>query len=342
MKKHQATDSLPTVSFIIPTLNAGRFLDGCLSAIRSQDYPQDKVEIVIADAHSTDTTAAIAKKYGATIIPNPEILHEPGKTLASQVATGELLFYTDADNWLAKPNWLKLMTAPYLKEKGVVGLLPQTIPAPDSSGMNRYLGYLFTDPLTWFTYGKAGNPCDYHRFFKPLSQTSHYQIYRFDPHNPPLFGLSQGVGVARSFQRGGVGAADDMLSGIQLLEQGGLIAYIPEAGVYHYHVDSLANFINKYRWRIRNNLTQQVKGMGMVHRLKYYNWQRKVRLGLFIPYSLSLILPFLDSIRLVWRWRDSVMFYHLPACVTLALVILAEYGRKLFRLSGAVGTYGEK
>ena len=40
-------NNLPTVSIIIPTLNADRFLEGCLASIAKQDYPKEKIEIII-------------------------------------------------------------------------------------------------------------------------------------------------------------------------------------------------------------------------------------------------------------------------------------------------------
>lgn len=330
----------PTVSFIIPTLNAGRFLERCLSAIRNQDYPAEKIEIIVADANSIDDTRKIAQQYKAKLIDNPLVLHEPGKTLATKEATGELIFYTDADNILAHPNWLKAMVKPYLKEKNILGLLPQTTAPPDSPSLNRYLGYLFTDPLTWFIYGPAANPHDYKQIYQPTIDTKDYKIYRFTAENHPLFGLSQGVGVARAFQRGGAGAADDILSGIQLIKHGGLVAYAPTATLYHYHVEGWADFIKKYRWRIRNNLTQQTKGMGMVNRLAYYNQARKIRRYLFPLYALTLIGPIFDSLRLAVKWRDPVMFWHLPASVSLAILILLEYSRYFLGLKVEPGAYG--
>ncbi len=342
MKKMDTVkDRLPKVSFIIPTLNAAPFLDSCLRAIRGQDYPADKIEIVIADAFSTDKTREIGRQYQAKIIDNPEILHEPGKTLGNAAATGELLFYTDADNTLATDQWLRLMVAPYLAEKGVVGFLPQTVPAPDSSSLNRYLSYLFTDPLTWFIYGAAANPHDYPQIFSPTVETEAYKVYKFSPEKHPLFGLSQGSGVAATFTRGGKGAADDILSGIQIIEQGGLVVYVPGAGVYHYHVRGLADFLKKYRWRVRNNFSQKVKGMGMMNRLNFFDRGKKLRLALFIPYSLCLILPLLDSIRLALKWQDPVMLWHLPACITLSFVIIGELIGKGLGLNQKLGTYGK-
>lgn len=332
---------LPLVSFIIPTLNAGRFLGGCLQAITKQAYPKDKIEIIVADAGSSDNTREIANKFGAKIIENPEILHEPGKTIASKAAKGELLFYTDADNTIVGKEWLMAMVKPYLSEDNVLGLLPQTTAPPDSPSINRYLGYLFTDPLTWFIYGAAANPADYHKRYKPLIANQDYEIYQFRAEDHPLFGLSQGVGVSKTFQRGGLGQADDILSGIQLIKQGGRIAYVPKAHVYHYHVDGLANFMAKYRWRVRHNLNQQVKGMGMVNRLQYYDLGKKFRRLLFIPYSLTLIGPLIDSVRLCIRFRDEVMLWHGPACLVLSWLILSEYGRKMFKLPTKLGEYGQ-
>ncbi len=130
MKKSK-TKPWPLVSFIVPTLNASHTLPRCLAAIREQDYPQDRVEIIIADAYSVDDTRQIAERYNARVIDNPEILHEPGKTFATRQAQGELIFYTDADNIVATRDWLRLMVTPYQDEPEVVGLLPQTTAPPD-------------------------------------------------------------------------------------------------------------------------------------------------------------------------------------------------------------------
>ncbi len=55
--------SFPFVSIVIPTLNSGKTLEECLSAIRAQEYPQDSYEIIIADAGSKDDTKKIAEAF---------------------------------------------------------------------------------------------------------------------------------------------------------------------------------------------------------------------------------------------------------------------------------------
>ena len=89
---------LPRVSFIMPTLNVEALLDNVLSSIARQTYPCDRYEILLADAHSTDRTREIAKKYGAIVLDDDGKNMEEGKRLALQRATGEFIVFVDADN----------------------------------------------------------------------------------------------------------------------------------------------------------------------------------------------------------------------------------------------------
>ena len=316
--------NLPTVSFIIPTLNASKILERCLETIRSQDYPKAKVEIVIADGGSTDSTIRIAKKYGARIYNNPEILHEPGKALASSKAKGEILFFTDSDNILSTTHWISDMVKPYLENTEIKGFLPQTIPPVNWFSFDRYMGYLATDPFTWFIYRWASVPRTYGDQYKPIKETNSYKIYKFTTTNYGLLGLSQGFGTVSSFKRDKMGHNDDILSGIKLISEGGLIVHVPSCGIYHYHVENFSQFVHKYTWRVRNNLNKRVNGMGLVYRQQFLNRSRKFRQFFFPFYSVSLLFPIFDSLKLFLIYKDPVVFWHPVGCILLTLIITKE------------------
>lgn len=329
----------PKVSFIIPTLNAATILPKCLASIRKQRYPQKRIEIIIADGGSKDKTLLIAKKFGAKIIKNPDVLHEPGKTRAAAIATGDILFYTDADNILSHNLWLQRMTKPYCDDPTIMGFLPLTIPAPDSNSLDRYLGYLCADPFTWFVYGDAISGEGFKQLYTPLKRTHDYSVYQLPVTDPPMFGLSQGVGTNRKYKRGKQASVDDILAGIELIKNHGTVAYVYNTGVYHYHVAGFVNFIKKYNWRIKNNLSQKIKGMGLVNRQKYFTKKRKLRMVLFIPYSLSLVFPIVDSLRLFLKYKDSVLLLHTPVCIILSIIICYQTLTYKMKKNLTLGTY---
>src|ERR1017187_7642438 len=101
-------DNLPRVSFIMPTLNAEALLDNALGSITRQTYPQDKIEIILADAHSTDGTRDIARKYGAVVLDDDGKNMEEGKRLALRHATGECIVFVDADNEIIHSDYIEL------------------------------------------------------------------------------------------------------------------------------------------------------------------------------------------------------------------------------------------
>ncbi|MCB1200554.1 MAG: glycosyltransferase [Leptospiraceae bacterium] len=84
---------MPRISIITPTLNEEKFLPLLLQSIEKQSFKD--YEVIIADAGSTDKTQKIAREYGAKVVPGG--MPGPGRNRGADVATGELLFFFDAD-----------------------------------------------------------------------------------------------------------------------------------------------------------------------------------------------------------------------------------------------------
>ncbi len=104
---------LPSISVVIPTLNAASVLDKCLNSITTQKYPKNKIEIIIADGGSTDATLSISKKYHAIIVQNKLKTGEAGKAVGVKVAKHNLIALIDSDNILPNRHWLKDMVMPF-------------------------------------------------------------------------------------------------------------------------------------------------------------------------------------------------------------------------------------
>ena len=90
--------SLPLVSFIIPVRNDADRLQRCLATIRENDYPSSRIEVVVADNGSIDTSAAVARSRGATVLALPGLRVGELRNHAAAAARGSILAFVDADH----------------------------------------------------------------------------------------------------------------------------------------------------------------------------------------------------------------------------------------------------
>jgi glycosyltransferase involved in cell wall biosynthesis len=92
-----------TVSIIITNFNYSEFLDRSIRSAFTQDFPQDKYEIIVIDDASTDRSTEIINSYGHLIRPiymqeNGGLSRARNKGLAE--AQGEYIIFLDADDYL--------------------------------------------------------------------------------------------------------------------------------------------------------------------------------------------------------------------------------------------------
>lgn len=101
---------MKVISIIIPLKNGEATLVKCLTAIRQQSIA-DKTEIIILDSCSTDNSLEIAKGFSAKIIniPNDAFDHGLTRNIGADNASGELLYFTVQDAYLAEDNQLEKM-----------------------------------------------------------------------------------------------------------------------------------------------------------------------------------------------------------------------------------------
>ena len=82
------------VTVIIPAYNAEHELRLCLTGLRAGDEQPE--ELFVADDGSTDSTAQVAREFGATVVPtHGRVGPARARNLAARQATGSLLVYFD-------------------------------------------------------------------------------------------------------------------------------------------------------------------------------------------------------------------------------------------------------
>jgi glycosyltransferase involved in cell wall biosynthesis len=87
------------VSVVIPAYNASRTLRKTLQTIRSQD--DFDMEVVVVDDASTEDISAMADEMRAILHRLPENSGPAtARTKGAEIATGEIVLFTDSDVWL--------------------------------------------------------------------------------------------------------------------------------------------------------------------------------------------------------------------------------------------------
>lgn len=91
------------LSIVIPTKNEEEHLPVLLDSLASQTQPP--VEIIVADAHSTDATVTMAKSRGCQVVEGG--MPGVGRNRGAAVATQSIILFLDADVELHDPDFLK-------------------------------------------------------------------------------------------------------------------------------------------------------------------------------------------------------------------------------------------
>jgi succinoglycan biosynthesis protein ExoA len=90
----------PMVTIAMPAFNEERFIETCIRSVWAQDYPRERIEILIADGRSTDRTREILTTLGSEdprirVIDNPERLQAAGLGQIVKQARGDVIVRMD-------------------------------------------------------------------------------------------------------------------------------------------------------------------------------------------------------------------------------------------------------
>ena len=311
------------VSFAFPVLNEESRLVKCLSSIKSQNYPQDLLEIIVADGGSTDESVSIINHFGGIVVNNPDRLAEPGGVLAHETASGDIKIFFAADNVLPHDNWVSELVDIFSKNPDIMGVYTHIIVDEFDAPLNKYYSELHVEPFTYSIYKNHANPRFFNKLFTPRKFYSNYIDYDFKISEHPLIAFAQGFAVRGNYIRPGDTIMDDVEPFLRLVESKSPVVYAPSLGVYHYHLSTFSSYISKFKNRIDNTLGHSSFGVNSRGaRLTKY---RKFKKYQFVFEGLLLITPLIESIFLILSRRRPCMILHFPASVLLAYLILFRY-----------------
>jgi len=317
----------PSVSIVIPTYNSERTLDSCLGSILSQDYPANKIEIVIADGGSTDGTLAIADRFLVSkIVHNPLRTGEAGKAVGVRASHHDVIALIDSDNILPSSDWLSRMVEPF-EDKDIAATEPLLFTYRRSDpAITRYCALLGMNDVLCLFIGNYDRLSHLTGKWTGLNvnATEHgnYLQLKLRDGNIPTIGANGFLvrsELVRSLNR------DPYLFDVDLVHQ--LVANghngiaKVKLGIIHLFAADTREYIRKTRRRVSDYLLFQSTGR-REHPWSSFSGSGPQKLLL---HSLVIVLPLRDCAKGYKRTPDMAWFFHLVAC----WVTLVVYGSAL-------------
>lgn len=304
--KKRTVSSLPTISVILPTHQAGKYLQNCLKSIAMQDYPKDKLEVLIIDGGSRDRTLEIAKKFNTfptKILFNPFRDCDEGKSIGLRHASGEIIALIDADNELNSPDWFKVMVQPLLEDKTLFGVESPWLIRKDDPLINQYETLLqIADPLARQLHPKM-----------EVLDRGKYIVYRTKFGDTPVIGANGFLWRRRVIDFvGGYEQKFEEVNFIARVVEGGYLSYakVKEVGIYHYYCTSVWSYIKKRVKIGRKFLARKERGQK--------TWVDHATNDSFLRavlYNMSIIGPTLEALseyrksrNIAWIWHPFISF----------------------------------
>lgn len=105
---------MPNISIIIPIRNEEKYIKNCLDSIIDNDYPKDKMEVLLVDGMSEDRTKEIIKVYQKKyhfikLFSNPNKIVPYAMNIGIKNAKGEYIIRLDAHSQYPKNYFSKLI-----------------------------------------------------------------------------------------------------------------------------------------------------------------------------------------------------------------------------------------
>jgi len=320
--------SYPSLSIIIVTKNVERTFEKLLKTIQEQNYPKEKLEVIVVDGNSTDKTLEIIKNspfkirlYQGKRPNDPEACKGEGLLYAK----GEIVGLIDSDNYLPHKNWLKKMIHPLIENTDVVGSYTWRFAYSKSDNpLNRYFSLIGSADPVGLYLGKADKMSyisdKWIGFGKVIDNFRNYFVVKFDKDHFPTLG-SNGFFVRKKFIMKGKSSPNKF---------------------FHIDVpyDILKFNLNKYAVvkdviihdtaiDLKTFLVKRVKYMQLHYQKRSKDRRYRVfdprsardliKLIVFIIFSLTFIQPFYISVRGYAKIKDTAWFIHPAFCFSIAM-----------------------
>lgn len=338
MIKHKFKN-YPTISVVIATFNSENTLSLCLESIRLQDYPQNKIEIILADGGSKDKTHLIARQYKSKLLKVPPLKQnaEYNKGVGLSKAKGEFVLMVDHDNVLPHKLWLRNMLYPLIENKDIVA--SETLRYHydrNLSLLDRYFALFGAgDPLAFYL-GKADRLSYIYDKYNLYGRAKHHKGYYsvvFNKNQIPTLGAN-GFLIRRKILIENadvkVGHFFHIDVNVDLIRKNfNKYAFVEDSIIHLTGYKKISSFL--YRRKLFMEQFYLIENSN--RRYSVYTRKDLFKLILYILMAMTIVVPTIDALRGYSKLQDRAWFFHpvlaFSLCLIYCYVILKNMYKKI-------------
>ena len=209
----------PRASIVVRALNEGKFLGPLFEALKEQS--DQSFEIILVDSGSTDNSVAAAQEHGVRIehIRPQDFTFGRSLNYGCRVAKGEFLVLLSAHTLPMHRDWLANLLRPFEDERVKVSYGKQR-----GGQLNKFSECCLMQ--SWFPESDLEPQDDY--FCNNANCAVRRADWQHRPYDESLTGL------------------EDLAWAKEAVREGGLVAYVASAGIYHLHDETWKNVRKRY------------------------------------------------------------------------------------------------
>lgn len=315
--------NLPKISICLPTYNNEKTIKECLLCIKEQNYPKEKVEILIIDGGSSDKTLEICKEYTLNIFHNKDKVEEKGRVLGIDKSKGEIIGFVDADNFLIDKDFFSKVAEVFLADESVIFCEPKYYYSRQNDDrITKYISAIGADDPVVIYLGIYDRYCHFKKrwtesLYDIVKKTKDYEIVR----------INDGGSVLPSGANGCFIAKDKLLKVkydpflhtdiiCRLLKQNDPIMAKVNSGLIHKQDGSIISYLKK-------KLRRSGRDYKALEREYFFTVKKSNLIKLFFRCILIFPLCF-DAIRGYFNKKDHIWAIHVP--ITIIVFWLYMFG----------------
>lgn len=325
--------NIPEISIVTCTYNGERVIEDYFINIFKQDYPLNKVEIIVADGGSTDKTLEIIEKYRKKYPKIVKYFHNKkkysigkgaGVDTFSRKAVGKYIILLDQDNLLVQHDWISKMVEILKTDKTIVAVQSRMVVPKEVTNFEKYIGAIGIEDPFAVPYSLNAQIVFNPQKFQ-YNKERNYFVYKIDREN--FFYAGDNGFIMRKedfFKAGGYTQDIDNFYRMSLLDF--KVAIPRDIKLYHKTTTSLMHLLKKRAFYVRVYMMENYKEREFYwFDLKKNSFRRNMKFLLTVFSNLLFVPALIEAFGKYFEDKQSYWFIHPIALFLITLTYINSF-----------------